>query len=190
MAIYGYARVSTGEQNLATQLDQLGAAGVDQIIEEKQSGKSRDDRERLAQLLGQLSADDVVMVTRLDRLGRRTRDVLEILDEIHATGAKFRSLAETWADTTTPQGALMVTVFAGFAQFEREMILEKTARGRELAQRNGVRFGRPKALSAKQVEAALEMAEVKGQRHTAEVFGVSVATIKRLKAAARIRALQ
>ena len=181
MTVYGYARVSTGEQNLATQLEALGAAGCDQIIEETVSGKARDDRPQLAQLLGQLAAGDVVVVSRLDRLARRTLDVLAILEEIHDIGAKFRSLAEAWADTTTPQGALMVTVFAGFAQFEREMILEKTAAGRELAQRNGVRFGRPPALSGDRVVEAVKLSHKRGISYAARVFGVSRSTISRAR---------
>jgi DNA invertase Pin-like site-specific DNA recombinase len=89
-----------------------------------------------------LDAGDVLMVTRLDRLARSTRDLLNILDAIGKAGAGFKSLGDTWADTTTPHGRLMLTVLGGLAEFERELILARTGDGRARAKARGVRFGR------------------------------------------------
>jgi len=95
-----------------------------------------------------LQAGDVLVVTRLDRLARSTRDLLNVLDSVSRAGAKFRSLADSWADTTTPHGELMVTILAGLATFERHLIRARTDEGRKRAQARGVRFGRPLKLSA------------------------------------------
>jgi DNA invertase Pin-like site-specific DNA recombinase len=118
MAIYGYARVSTDGQTLAAQDAQLHAAGAVKVFAEKISG-AVSDRPQLKRLLHQLAVGDVVMVTRLDRLARSTRDLLNILDTIAKARAGFKSLADTWADTTTPHGRLMLTVLGGLAEFER-----------------------------------------------------------------------
>ena len=118
MTIYGYARVSTDGQTLAAQDAQLHAAGCAKIYSEKVSG-ARTDRVELGKLLKRLSEGDVLMVTRLDRLARSTRDLLNILDRITKAGAGFRSRADTWADTTTAHGRLMLTILGGLAEFER-----------------------------------------------------------------------
>jgi DNA invertase Pin-like site-specific DNA recombinase len=129
MTTYGYARVSTDGQTLAAQDAQLHAAGCAKVYGEKVSG-AKADRAELAKLLRRLEAGDVLMVTRLDRLARSTRDLLNILDTIAKAGAGFRSLADTWADTTTPHGRLMLTVLGGLAEFERELIRARTGEGR------------------------------------------------------------
>ena len=90
-----------------------------------------------------LQTGDVLLVTRLDRLARSTRDLLNILDQISKTGAKFKSLADAWADTATPHGELMITILAGLATFERHLIKARTDEGRKRAQARGIRFGRP-----------------------------------------------
>src|SRR5262245_33835036 len=122
MAVFGYARVSTDGQSLASQDAQLRAAGCAKVYAEKVSG-STTDRPELAKVLRRLEAGDVLVVTRLDRLARSTRDLLNILDAIGKAGAGFKSLGDAWADTTTPHGRLMLTVLGGLAEFERELIL-------------------------------------------------------------------
>jgi DNA invertase Pin-like site-specific DNA recombinase len=111
----------------------------------KRTGMSgaKTDRPELAKLLRRLERDDVLMVTRLDRLARSTRDLLNILDVIAKAGAGFKSLGDAWADTTTPHGRLMLTVLGGLAEFERELILARTSDGRTRAKARGVKFGRP-----------------------------------------------
>src|ERR1700704_1549704 len=132
MTIYGYARVSTDGQTLASQDAQLHAAGCAKVYSEKVSG-AKTDRAELAKVLRRLQAGDVLMVTRLDRLARSTRDLLNILDAITKAGAGFKSLGDAWADTTTAHGRLMLTVLGGLAEFERELIIARTGEGRERA---------------------------------------------------------
>ena len=146
MTIFGYARVSTDGQTLASQDAQLHAAGCAKVYAEKVSG-ARTDRPELAKVLRRLGEGDVLMVTRLDRLARSTRDLLNILDTIGKAGAGFKSLADTWADTTTAHGRLMLTVLGGLAEFERELITARTGEGRKRAKARGVRFGRPPSLT-------------------------------------------
>jgi DNA invertase Pin-like site-specific DNA recombinase len=118
MASVGYARVSTNGQDHSGQIAELQAAGCTKVYREKVSG-ARADRVELAKMLKSLSAGDVLTVSRLDRLARSTLDLLTILRKATEAGAKFRSLRDPWADTTTPHGELMVTVLAGLATFER-----------------------------------------------------------------------
>src|SRR5664280_82682 len=128
MAIYGYARVSTDGQSLAAQLDELKAVKCERIFQEKISG-ARSDRKQLAKLMALLAKGDVLVVARLDRLARSTRDLLNLLGTIGERGAGFKSLRDTWADTTTAHGRLMLTVLGGLAEFERELIRTVPARG-------------------------------------------------------------
>src|SRR5215472_16440656 len=116
--IIGYARVSTDGQSLEAQQAALKAAGADRVFSEKISGAVT-DRKALANAIAALGPGDVLLVTRLDRLARSTRDLLNILHTVSKAGAKFRSLADAWADTTTPHGELMITILAGLATFER-----------------------------------------------------------------------
>ena len=121
MTIYGYARVSTNGQDLTSQEAELLAAGCAEVFKEKISG-AKTDRAELAKVLRRLSPGDVLVVTRLDRLARSTRDLLNIfLAAIADRKAGFRSLKDTWANTTTPHGRLMLTVLGGLAEFEREL---------------------------------------------------------------------
>jgi DNA invertase Pin-like site-specific DNA recombinase len=145
MTVYGYARVSTDGQTLAVQDAQLRAAGVAKTYSEKVSGATS-DRPQLAKLLKRLDNGDVLVVTCLDRLARSTRDLLNILDTVAKAGAGFKSLADAWADTTTPHGRLMLIVLGGLAEFERELIRARTGEGRKRAQARGVKFGRPPKL--------------------------------------------
>src|SRR5437762_11783462 len=141
MAIYGYARVSTDGQSLSAQLAELKAAKCEKIFQEMISG-ARSDRKQLARLMAVLAKGDVLIVTRLDRLARSTRDLLNLLGTIAEKGAGFKSLRDTWADTTTAHGRLMLTVLGGLAEFERELIRTRTGKGRERAKASGVVLGR------------------------------------------------
>jgi len=154
MPIYGYARVSTDGQTLDAQVAQLKGAGAEKVFREKVSG-ARADRPELARLMRALSPGDVVLVTRLDRLARSTRDLLNTLAAIADKQAGFRSLNDTWADTTTPHRRLMLTVLGGLAEFEREMIRARTGEGRQRAKDRGVRLGRKPKLTAHQKREAL-----------------------------------
>jgi DNA invertase Pin-like site-specific DNA recombinase len=149
MATIGYARVSTNGQDLALQQEALKAAGCAKIYAEKMSG-ARSDRPRLARMLKALASGDTVIITRLDRLARSTLDLLNTVDAINKAGAGFRSLADAWADTTTPHGKLMLTVLGGLAEFERSLIMARTQDGIRRARERGATFGRPTKLNPKQ----------------------------------------
>ena len=175
----GYARVSTDDQTLDRQRERLQEAGCERLFEEKISGARR-DRPQLARLLDQLRKDDVVVVTRLDRLARSTGNLLEIAAAIRAKDAGLRSLAEPWADTTSPAGRMVLTVFAGIAEFERELIRQRTDEGRQAARKRGVSFGRPSKLRPDQRElAARLLQEGRSVREVARTFNVHPATIYR-----------
>jgi DNA invertase Pin-like site-specific DNA recombinase len=178
--IVGYARVSSDGQSLEAQLASLKAAGAGRIFAEKVSGAVT-DRKALAKAIAALSEGDILLVTRLDRLARSTRDLLNVLDAVSKAGAKFKSLADAWADTTTPHGELMITILAGLATFERHLIRARTDEGRKRAQANGVRFGRPLKLSAFPIREALARREA-GEPLTdiGRSYGVSHSTISRL----------
>jgi len=183
MPTYGYARVSTDGQSLTSQDAELHAAGCAKVYAEKISG-ARSDRLELAKVLKRLDTGDVLIVTRLDRLARSTRDLLNILDDIAKRGAGFKSLHDAWADTTSAHGRLMVTILAGLAEFERELILARTSDGRVRAKARGVKFGRPSALTAHQRREAIQrLAQGEAQADVARTFNVSQATISRLAAA-------
>ena len=182
MPLYGYARVSTRDQDLALQVSELAAAGCAKVFKEKASG-AKTDRPELAKVIRRLEPGDVLVVTRLDRLARSTRDLLNVLDEISQRGAGFRSLKDTWADTTTPHGKLMLTVLGGLAEFERSLIAARTGEGRKRAQERGVRFGRPRKLTAHQRDEVLQrIAAGETQADIARLLNVSPPTISRLAA--------
>jgi DNA invertase Pin-like site-specific DNA recombinase len=183
MTSYGYARVSTDGQTLAAQEAALAQAGAAKTFAEKVSGASVANRPALVRALKALGEGDVLLVTRLDRLARSTRDLLNVLDAVAKAGAGFRSLADAWADTTTPHGRLMLTVLGGLAEFERELIKARTGEGRKRAKARGVHMGRPPALDAHQRREALARREA-GEALTdiARTFGVSHTTIGRLRA--------
>jgi DNA invertase Pin-like site-specific DNA recombinase len=181
MAIFGYARVSTDGQTLDAQVATLKAAGAERIFRETASG-AKTDRRGLARALKSLGEGDTLLVTRLDRLARSTRDLLNTLDAIAKAGAGFRSLHDAWADTTTPHGRLMLTVLGGLAEFERELIRARTGEGRERAKARGVHMGRPPALTRHQRQEALAAltAGTATQADLARRFNVSQSTISRL----------
>src|SRR5262245_34666233 len=180
LMIVGYARVSTDGQTLDAQYAALKAAGAEKVFAEKVSGAVT-DRKALAKAIAALEPGDVLLVTRLDRLARSTRDLLNVLDAVAKAGAGFKSIADAWADTTTPHGRLMLTVLGGLAEFERELIRSRTDEGRKRAQARGVRFGRKPKLSRFQIDEALARRE-RGE-NLADIgrsYGVSHSTISRL----------
>jgi DNA invertase Pin-like site-specific DNA recombinase len=176
----GYARVSTSEQNLDLQLTALKEAGCRRIYQEKISGVKL-NRPELQRLIDQLRPDDIVVVWKLDRLARSTQNLLELADQIKDAEASFCSLSEPWADTTSPSGKMIMTVFAGIAEFERGLICERTDAGRVAAKKRGVRFGRPKKMNEEQKSLAKRLLqEDKSVSEIAKTFNVHKATIYRL----------
>jgi len=176
--IIGYARVSTSDQNLDAQLDQLREAGAEKIFEEKITGAKR-KRPQLDALLSQLRKKDVVVVTKYDRLARSLKDLLEIVEAIRDHGAGFRSLAED-IDTTTSAGRLVFHVFASIAEFERDRISERTKEGLAAARKRGRVGGRPPALSLDQkVEVRKMLEDGRSIPEIARLFKVSQMTVRR-----------
>jgi DNA invertase Pin-like site-specific DNA recombinase len=176
----GYARVSTVDQRLNLQLEALRKAGCKRIFREKVTGAYR-DRPELNRMLDQLREGDVVTVWKLDRLARSTRNLLEVVEMIGNAGARFQSISEPWADTTTHAGKMIMTIFAGIAEFERDLIRERTGAGRADAQKRGVRFGRPKKMNADQQKLALRLLkEGKSVREVARTFSIHPATLYRI----------
>lgn len=177
--IFGYARVSTGDQNLNAQLDALKAAGAARVFQEKKTGKSR-ERPELEKLLDQLREGDVVVVTKYDRLARSLRDLMDLVEIIRQRKAGFHSLAED-IDTTTPGGRLIFHVFGSIAEFERERIVERTKEGLAAARRRGRVGGRPRALSPEARQEIIRMRdeEKRSVAEIARLFKVSRATVYR-----------
>jgi DNA invertase Pin-like site-specific DNA recombinase len=182
MAILGYARVSTADQQLTGQLAALKAAGATTIYREKISGV-RADRPQLAKLMAALGDGDVVVVTKLDRLGRSTRELLDLIDRIGKAGASFRSLGDPLWDTGSSQGRLLSTMLAAIAEFERELIRERTGEGRKRAMAAGVKFGRKRKLSDYQrAEAVKRRAAGETLASIAKSYAVDLSMISRLEA--------
>jgi len=180
--IYGYARVSTDGQSVDAQVRQLTKARCKKVFRETASG-AKADRAELRKALAKLDEGDVLMVTRLDRLARSTRDLLNTLATITDRKAGFRSLGDTWADTTTPHGRLMLTVLGGLAEFERELIRARTGEGRLRAKARGVKMGRPPKLTSHQAKEALRRRDAgEPMRDIARTYNVSHSTISRLGA--------
>jgi DNA invertase Pin-like site-specific DNA recombinase len=178
--IVGYARVSTDGQTLDAQQAALRSAGCEKVFAEKQSG-AKTDRAQLAKAIAALGPGDTLVVCKLDRLARSTRDLLNTLAAVGEAGASFKSLSDGWADTTTPHGRLMLTVLGGLAEFERHLILSRTTEGRQRAQQRGVRLGRkPKLTAHQQQEALARRAAGEALVDIARSYAVSHSTISRL----------
>lgn len=185
MAIIGYARVSTVEQTLDLQRDALRTAGATTFYEDKASGKTA-DRPELQHCLKALREDDTLVVWRLDRLGRNLQDLIRIVGELDERSVRLKSVKES-IDTTGPAGKLVFHMFAALAEFERELIRERTLAGLEAARARGRQGGRPPSLDAKQRKAALAMMKNRDMS-VAEIsrqFGVSRSTLYNLTAAKR-----
>jgi DNA invertase Pin-like site-specific DNA recombinase len=178
--IIGYARVSTDGQTLDAQQNALAAAGAEKVFAEKVSGAAT-DRKALARAIAACGPGDTLIVTKLDRLARSTRDLLNTLAEIAERGAMFKSLGDPWCDTTTPHGRLMLTVLGGLAEFERHLILARTDEGRKRAQASGVKFGRKLKLTAHQRREAIARREAgEALAEIGRSYNVSHSTISRL----------
>jgi DNA invertase Pin-like site-specific DNA recombinase len=180
MALIGYARVSTQDQHLTGQLEALKVAGAETIYREKISG-ARADRPQLAKLMASLKAGDVVLVTKLDRLGRSTRELLDLIERIGKAGAAFRSLGDPLWDTSSSQGRLLSTLLAAIAEFERDLIRERTGDGRKRAMAKGIKFGRKPKLSEYQRQEAIKR-RAAGETLTeiAKSYAVDISMISRL----------
>jgi DNA invertase Pin-like site-specific DNA recombinase len=182
MTVVGYARVSTRDQDLSGQLAALKAAGATKLFQEKISGV-RAVRPQLAKLMASLKPGDLVLVTKLDRLGRSTRELLQLIETIDKAGATFRSLGDPLWDTSSPQGRLLSTLLAAIAEFERELIRERTGEGRKRALASGVRFGRKPKLSQYQRAEALKRRDAgETLASIARSYAVDVSMISRLRA--------
>lgn len=149
----GYARVSTKDQNLSLQKDALQKEGCELFFEEKASG-SKTDRPELRRMIDQLRKGDIVIIWKLDRLGRSLRDLVNLVTEIQDKGAGLKSLNDS-IDTTTPQGKLTFHLFAALAEFERDIISERTKAGLDSARARGRKGGRPKGLSQQAKDKAI-----------------------------------
>ena len=180
---YGYARVSTDGQSVDAQVRQLRAEGCEKVFREVASG-AKTNRAQLRRVIDQLAAGDVLIVTRLDRLARSTRDLLNTLATIAGQGAGFRSLSDAWANTTTAHGRLMLTVLGGLAEFERDLLRTRTSEGRERAKARGVKLGRKPKLTEHQKREAIRRRDHDGEtlREIAHSYNVSHSTISRLTA--------
>jgi len=176
--IFGYARVSTDGQSVNAQVAVLRKHGAGKVFREVASG-AKTDRSQLRRVIDQFDAGDVLMVTRLDRLARSTRDMLNTLAAIADRKAGFRSLNDAWADTTTSHGLLMLTVLGGLAEFERDLIRARTSEGRERAKARGVKMGRKPRLTDHQKREAIRRRDIDGEpvREIARSYNVSHSTI-------------
>jgi len=155
----GYARVSTEEQSLNRQIDMLNEVGCEKIFEEKISGIKR-ERQELIKMLEQLRKGDLIIVADLTRLSRSVKELFQLVEQIEAKGANIKSLKESWMDTSTPQGKLMFTIFAGLSQFERDLISQRTIEGLVAARARGKKGGRP-PKDEKDIKLAKKMYEEK-----------------------------
>jgi DNA invertase Pin-like site-specific DNA recombinase len=177
---YGYARVSSNTQDHAAQVEALKSAGCEKIFSEKRSAKSTNGRPEFAKLMKAVLPGDVVVVTKLDRLARSSRDLHNVLHELEEAGCGFVSQREAWCDTATPAGKLMMTIMGGIAEFERELIRSRCEEGIERAKALGTKFGRKAALDAgKKRKIAGRYAKGETMAQLAEEYGVGEATIWR-----------
>ena len=179
MRLLGYGRVSTDGQSLTAQVAELKAAGCTEIFQEKISG-AKADRKQLARAIARLDKGDVLVVTRLDRLARSTRDLLNVLGTVADKGAGFRSLRDSWADTTTPHGRLMLTVLGGLAEFERELIRSRTGKAGSAPTRGVVMGRKPKLTPHQRAEALARRDAGETLVDIARSYDVSHSTISRL----------
>jgi DNA invertase Pin-like site-specific DNA recombinase len=176
----GYARISTEEQSLGLQLDALQAAGCERVFQETASGATP-NRAGLARALKACSAGDVLVAWKLDRLGRSTLDLVGLVEKLKAKGVGLKVLTGEGAsvDTTRPEGKLIFAVFAAFAEFERELIRERTKAGMLAAKRRGRPIGRPPKLTPAEIETAIRLlAAGRSQRKVAGAVGVAVSTLR------------
>ena len=176
--LIGYASVSTKDQETHLQMDALHKAGVELIYQEKTSGVSA--RPELQRVLSELTAGDILVVYKMDRVARSLTDLLNILERVAASGAAIRSLTEP-LDTSVPVGLFMVQVLGAVAQLERSIIRERTVAGQVSAIKRGVQFGRPKLLSPEREAELLALVDSGvNQSAASRQFGVSLIVVRRL----------
>jgi DNA invertase Pin-like site-specific DNA recombinase len=181
--VLGYARVSTNGQDLTSQEGELRKAGCTKVYAEKLSGV-RADRPELRRLIERdLQRGDTVVITRLDRLARSSRDLLNVIHEIEERGGKFRSLADAWCDTGSAHGRLMLQILGSVAEFEHALIKARTSEGRKRAREEGIRFGRkPKLTPHQRAEALVRINRGKESLSAiAHSYNVDATTIGRLR---------
>ncbi|MFA1712301.1 recombinase family protein [Peribacillus frigoritolerans] len=175
---YGYARVSTIHQDLEVQLQQLEKENCDQIFSEKYTGTNK-KREQFQKLINLLQEGDTLVVTKLDRFARSTQDALEIIKDFFNRNIKVHVLNMGIIENT-PNGRLIFTIFSAFAEFERDMIVERTQEGKMLAKQNpDFREGRPKKFSRQQINHALSLLENHSYKQVEDMTGISVSTLVR-----------
>lgn len=179
--IYGYARVSTQDQDLTIQRQTLAAAGCERVFAEKISG-AKSDRPELAAMLAALQAGDIVIVTRIDRLARSLVDLLHILKAVGDKGAGFKSLTEVWADFTNPIGRMIIGVMGSLAEYERSLIRERTDAGRKRAKAEGRRIGGPLPRITQEQRQAVCARRALGESQSAvaAAVGISRGSVKRI----------
>jgi DNA invertase Pin-like site-specific DNA recombinase len=181
MARIGYARVSSADQDFETQVERLRAAGCTKVFAEKLSGKSTNGRHELTKAFKALRPGDVLVITKLDRLARSIRDLLNIIDQLKAGGVMLKALDDTWLDTTSPHGELIFTIMGAMAEFERKLIRQRCEEGIKRAKARGKQFGRPAALDAGQRRKIAERhANGEAMAALARDYEVGVATIWRV----------
>lgn len=180
MTALGYARVSGESQDYDRQVEALKAAGAEKVFAEKISG-ARADRPQLIKMMAAIKPGDVVLVTKIDRLGRSTQDLLNLIGDMRRAGANFKSLGDEMLDTTTANGELIFTILAAIATYERRLIEARTGEGRKRAMAAGVKFGRKPKLSAFQRSEAIKR-RAKGETlaEIAKSYAVDISTISRL----------
>ena len=177
MTIYGFARISTIDQNLQRQNDRLNEYGCTEIIEETKSGVKIS--EKLINLVDSLNKDDIVVVVDLDRLGRSLVNILNIVEQIKGKQAHLVCLNQNF-DTTTPSGELFFSIVGAFSQFERKLIIQRTEEGRISAKNRGVKFGRKKVLNSQQISHLKDLKqEGKTVKELIDIFRISKATLYR-----------
>ena len=188
MTVFGYARVSSESQDYERQVEALKAAGAEKVFAEKMTGANA-DRPQLAKLMASLKASDVVLVTKIDRLGRSTRDLLNLIGDMQKAGANFKSLGDEMLDTTSANGELVFTILAAIATYERRLINARTSEGRKRALASGVKFGRaPKLSPFQRAEAIRRRAAGETLTAIAKSYAVDVSTISRLPYAEAVAA--
>ena len=177
---YGYARVSTISQDLAAQLQALEKEGCEKIYSEKFTG-TKSDRPQFQELLSQLKVGDTLVVTKLDRFARSTVDALKTIKSLFEKGVKVHILNMGLVENT-PTGKLIFSVMSAFAEFERDMIVERTQEGKAIAKlREDFRESRPKKFSKTQIEHALQLLESNSYKQVENMTGISKSTLIRAK---------
>ena len=176
--LIGYARVSTQDQNLDLQIEALTKAGCERIFDDKMSG-SRAERPGLAKALEMLREGDTLVIWKLDRLGRSVKNLVDLVGELHKKGIQFKSLTDA-IDTGTPSGRFFFHVMASLAEMERELTVERTRAGLEVARKLGRTGGRKRQMTDSKIESAKKLlATGIPPRDVAKNLGVSVPTLYR-----------